>query len=523
VAEWESTAANTASNGYVVLSTSSGYSANNGNVAFDYVTISGTPLPGSDTPPYISSIGDQTVRVNHSTGPISFTVLDAEDAASNLVLNATSSDPTIMAPGDITFGGNGSARTVNVTAGSQAGSAIVEVWVMDSGGKSNGTPFTVTVLAANTAPVISAIPATNTLMGTAISPLAFTIGDAESLASSLVLSAISHNSTLVPDANVVFGGSGSNRTVSVTPVSGQIGVAPITVTMSDGTNSASWTIGVMVRPSATVLVYEPFDYADGSVITNSGFLWDNHTGTLGECQVINDELQVTASETEDVAIGLPGAPYAKNLDTVLYTSFKVNFQALPKNTPDYFAAFVSGSSLIARVYANSATNAPAGTFRLAIANGSSTNTAYAEDLNTNNSYTIVTRYNIDTATASMWLDPASESDPAVTATDPLTPASVSSFLFRQGSGLGAKILVDDLRVGLSFASVTSSNSVASPSPIPLVLQRLGSSIVLSWTNAAFSLQSAPTMNSIFTDVPSASSPYTNLITGTARFFRLKAN
>jgi hypothetical protein len=71
--------------------------------------------------------------------------------------------------------------------------------------------------------------------------------------------------------------------------------------------------------------------------------------------------------------------------------------------------------------------------------------------------------------------------------------------------------------------VTSSNSVASPSPIPLVLQRLGSSIVLSWTNAAFSLQSAPTMNSIFTDVPSASSPYTNLITGTARFFRLKAN
>jgi hypothetical protein len=522
VAEWESTAALSGTNGYVVRG--SGYSVSQGAVRFDYVTITGTPLPGSDTPPYISTpIADQTVRVNQSTGPIDFTVLDAEDAASNLVVDAMSSDPAVIAPANISFGGYGSTRTVNVTAGSQSGASIIRVWVIDSGGKSNSAPFTVTVLPANTAPIISAIPATNTLVNTGVAPIAFTIGDAESPATDLILSAVSENPALVPNVNVVFGGSGSNRTVSVTPSTDRIGVAPITVRVSDGTNSASSTFGVMVRPSPAVLVYEPFDYHDGSVVTNSGFLWNNHTGASGQCQVTNGQLQVTTSQTEDVAITLPGGPYAKNAGTILYTSFKVNFQALPKNTPDYFAAFVSGSSQIARLYAGSATNAPAGTFQLAIANASNSTTPYADDLNTNTTYVIVTRYNIDTAIATMWLNPASETDPGVTATDALTPASASSFLFRQGSSLGATILIDDLKIGLSFASVTTSNSTTAATPIPLVLERFGNNVILTWTNPAFLLQSAPAMNSLFTNIPSAASPYTSPISPGARFFRLQAN
>src|SRR4051812_1390614 len=49
VAEWESTALNSASNAYVTLGGS--YLPNSATVRFDYVTIIGTPLPGSDTPP----------------------------------------------------------------------------------------------------------------------------------------------------------------------------------------------------------------------------------------------------------------------------------------------------------------------------------------------------------------------------------------------------------------------------------------------------------------------------------------
>jgi hypothetical protein len=123
----------------------------------------------------------------------------------------------------------------------------------------------------------------------------------------------------------------------------------------------------------------------------------------------------------------------------------------------------------------------------------------------------------------MWLNPASETDPGVTATDALTPASASSFLFRQGSSLGATILIDDLKIGLSFASVTTSNSTTAATAIPLLLERFGNNVVLSWTNPAFLLQSAPAMNSLFTNIPSAASPYTSPISPGARFFRLQAN
>jgi hypothetical protein len=55
---------------------------------------------------------------------------------------------------------------------------------------------------------------------------------------------------------------------------------------------------------------------------------------------------------------------------------------------------------------------------------------------------------------------------------------------------------------------------------PVSIQRLGPSVVLNWTNAAFSLQSAPTITGTFTNIPGATSPYTNPISGGQRVFRL---
>jgi hypothetical protein len=52
----------------------------------------------------------------------------------------------------------------------------------------------------------------------------------------------------VPDSSIVFGGSGSNRTVTVTPLSDQFGTAEITVTVSDGSLSTNDTFVLTVRP-----------------------------------------------------------------------------------------------------------------------------------------------------------------------------------------------------------------------------------------------------------------------------------
>ena len=42
----------------------------------------------------------------------------------------------------------------------------------------------------------------------------------------------------------------------------------------------------------------------------------------------------------------------------------------------------------------------------------------------------------------------------------------------------------------------------------------------SWTNVGFSLQSAPAVPGPFTNIPAATSPYTNPLTAPQQFFRL---
>ena len=89
-------------------------------------------------------------------------------------------------------------------------------------------------LQAQTAPTISDVGNRSTLEGTATSSIAITIGDAETPAASLVLTGSSSNTALVPNANLVFGGSGTSRTLIVTPAAGQSGSAIITLTVTDG-------------------------------------------------------------------------------------------------------------------------------------------------------------------------------------------------------------------------------------------------------------------------------------------------
>jgi hypothetical protein len=523
VTEFENSATGSGAAGYVATKDGSTYGTA-GTIHFDLVTVSGTPFPGMNTVPTISAISNQTVRVNQLTPTLPFTVLDAEDPAASLTVTKASSNPAVVPEANIALGGSGANRTVTVTAGSQAGASTIALYVTDTGGASGNTSFTVTVLPANTAPFISVIPSTNTLLNTPAPPIPFTVGDFETPAGSLILSGSSANATLVPNnpANIAFGGSGSNRTITITPAGGQTGIAPITVAVSDGTNIASSIFAVMVTPSPSVLFYDPFTYANGSLLTNSGFLWDHRSGTtVGECQVTKGQLQVTAAQTEDVSGTLVGAPYVKNSNTVLYAAFKVKFITLPKSTPDYFAHFASGSTHRGRIYGAAPTNAAPGSLRLYVSNATDTNTVSAGDLNTNTPCTLVMRYTIDNGATTLWLNPASESDPGATAADLTNAISISSFNFRQDSSCGATMLVDDLKVGLSFVAVTATN--AAPNPIPLAAQRNGNNLILRWTDSSFGLQAAPVVTGPYTNVPGAASPCTNPIAGRAKFFRLKAN
>ena len=80
---------------------------------------------------------------------------------------------------------------------------------------------------------------------------------------------------------------------------------------------------------------------------------------------------------------------------------------------------------------------------------------------------------------------------------------------------------EGLGSGSDYLTIKYSSSL--PPIVRLNVQRVNNQIVLNWTNAAFGLQTALTLTDTFTNLPGATSPYTNPIAGPQQFFRLKAN
>jgi VCBS repeat-containing protein len=124
--------------------------------------------------------------------------------------------------------------TVSYTPASQYnGSDSFTFKANDGTVDSNTATVSITVTAVNDAPTIADITDKTTNEDTATAAIPFTIGDAETTAADLAVSGSSSNTTLVPNANIVFGGSGASRTVTITPAANQSGTATITVTVCD--------------------------------------------------------------------------------------------------------------------------------------------------------------------------------------------------------------------------------------------------------------------------------------------------
>ena len=98
--------------------------------------------------------------------------------------------------------------------------------------------FAAAAFSVNAFPIISHIENVTTNENSLVGPLLFTIGDTETAAGSLSLSTDSSNTNLVPADAIIFGGSDSNRTVTITPAANQTGIATITLSVSDGLATA---------------------------------------------------------------------------------------------------------------------------------------------------------------------------------------------------------------------------------------------------------------------------------------------
>ncbi len=119
-------------------------------------------------------------------------------------------------------------------------------------------------IGTNTLPTITAIPDQIINENTATPPLAFVIGDAETPAATLAVYANANNSVLVPASGLSLSGSGTHRSLVVTPAANQIGSSQITVTVVDGGGaSASASFNLTVQD----LNLPPI--ADNAIITTN--------------------------------------------------------------------------------------------------------------------------------------------------------------------------------------------------------------------------------------------------------------
>ncbi|HWX21824.1 MAG TPA: Ig-like domain-containing protein [Candidatus Binatia bacterium] len=196
---------------------------------------------------------DHNLVYGNSGGSFSFT--DGGSTAAYRLGTTVSADPTFANDSSSSFDAHLSSSSPAIQAGlnlsslfntdiAGAGRPASGAW--DLGAYSYGR--------ANTPPTISGVNNQAITTGSSTSLLGFTIGDAQTPAANLTVSASSSDLGLVPAALIVLGGSGANRTVTVTPLLGLIGSATITLTVSDGSLSTSTSFTVTVNALAAPVV-----------------------------------------------------------------------------------------------------------------------------------------------------------------------------------------------------------------------------------------------------------------------------
>jgi hypothetical protein len=230
------------------------------------VTNSGTPpLKASvsftvvvtevNSAPVLGALADQTVTRGET---VTFTAkaTDSDLPAQSLTfsLDAGAPDGATIDPATGTF-------TWTPSAAQPPGNYQITIRVTDNGTPSLSDSKSVTIVVRappNQNPTISAISNQPTKEATSTGAIVFTISDPDGPVADLKLSASSSNPTLVPNANIVLGGQGANRTVTVTPAPNQAGTVTITLLVEDAAGGkATTTFELTVTPAPPEITRQP--------------------------------------------------------------------------------------------------------------------------------------------------------------------------------------------------------------------------------------------------------------------------
>ncbi|MCS7089205.1 MAG: hypothetical protein RMN51_10825 [Verrucomicrobiota bacterium] len=504
---------------YVCLRQSLSAGAGMGSLYVDNLVV-GTAFTDVHTPggpPTITTIPDQYIAAGTSTGPLPFEVEDVETPADQLLVMVQSDNVQVVPnqPQHLHVQGTGRQRTLTVSpVPGREGLVTIRLTVRDADGLESATSFAVYVGMPTISTLADQVAPTNTPVG----PLEVTVHDAET-PDQLIVVASSLNEALVPSGNLILSGSGTTRTLRIIPAPNASGTATINLVVSDGIWNVQRKFRVTFHPKFGLVLGDSFDYPDGLLVERAAPYWSTHSGTTGQVQVVGGQVLLNRAQTEDVSAGFTNFLQALDNGIVLFTGLKLRVTETPTTSGgDYFVHFrdVGTVNYRGRLFVTTNGAAP-GMYRLGIANSSATPTAVLpRDLSPNMPVFVLLRYNVDTATTTLWVNPADPSSPSVTAVDPATPVSLYYFSLRQSGGIGSLVL-DQVKVGTAWEDVWEA---AGPQPERLQWNWDGQDLTLRWTQPSLRLQSASTIEGPFTDVVGAVSPYRVPTSGQGRFYRL---
>jgi Ca2+-binding RTX toxin-like protein len=196
----------------------------------------------------LTAVASTTVTVNNVAPTATFNAPVSANKGSSFTLSLTDPADVSADIGSLQYAfdcgsGYGAFGAANTASCPAVGNGPLNVGgkVMDKDG--GVTEYNATVNVINTAPTISV--AAGGMCASTGGTMNLTVADSNG--DPLTLSGSSSNTSVVPNSNIVFGGSGSNRTVAITAVpASTVRTATVTITVSDGSATASVTITVVV-------------------------------------------------------------------------------------------------------------------------------------------------------------------------------------------------------------------------------------------------------------------------------------
>lgn len=231
--------------------------------------------------------------------------------------------------------------------------------------------------------------------------------------------------------------------------------------------------------------HEAFDYAAG-VNLGDQTNWEAYSGAgTNPIDVVSGNLTYSgfASPTGNSINMVGGSEDTRILFNEVtagevYASFLLNVTDISNITDltdgGYFAIFASSNnSFQSRLWVKPTVDASSTTVDFAYTAGSS-GSGFGQSQNLNSVVLVVLSYNVDTGVINGWINPSSADfgagsapTPDFTDTDG-SPAAIDRLLLRQDSnGETPNMIMDELRVGTTWASVTPSGSVSTDPTITI--------------------------------------------------------